>query len=404
MQTNFGDPYDAFFPRLNASGTTLDFSTLLERTGTDEVFAIALDTNGDVYVAGLTSSPDFPVKNAFQPQFGGSAGNGFVTKLRGDGSAIVYSTFLGGADGQSQLNAIVVDASGSAYVARRARLRFPHRQQPSGIRWCLRYRRRQAHARRVRLLLYSTFLGGSGADLASAIALDPTGKIIITGQTSSPNFPVSANALQPASTGLPDAFITRLVVSPSTTAVFSSPKLIPFGQVYVGQPSASQSITISNQGSAALTVTGLSGSSNLHASSNCGTVAPGASCSISANLLTATAGAQSGNITVFDNAPDSPQTIFVTATGVYGGDLQLSSLVIGSSFSYYGKTAVPLTATIVNHGPNDSSNAVVNVTSNAGSANCSPCYVGTIKAGSSSGGPLQFPAVDLWRHSDDHRG
>jgi len=344
---------------------------------------IALDSGGNMYLAGMTSSADFPTRNAFQPQFGGGTSNGFVTKLRGDGSAIVYSTYVGGADGLSQLNGIFVDASGSAYVAGQGGSDFPivNGLQAYGGGWdaVIAHLTPDGSA-----LLFSTFVGGSGLDLASGIALDPSGRIVVTGQTSSPNLPVTPGAFQTLSTVLPDAFVTRIAVSPTDAAIFSSPKLIPIGQAYVGQWSAPQSIQITNPGTQALRISSFAATSNLKLTNTCSTLAPGVSCSLSASLLASALGSQSGTITVFDNAPDSPQTIFVTATGTTGGDLALISLTTGASFNYYGRTAIPLTATITNNGPNDSSNVMLSIASNGGTGSCNPCYVGAIKAGTSA--------------------
>lgn len=389
LQTQFGDPWDAFVLRVNAAGTDLDFSTLLGGSGSDEGLGIALDFSGNIYVVGMTSSADFPVKNALQPLFGGGAANGFVTKLLPNGSAIVYSTYLGGADGPSFLAAIAVDASGNAYVAGQGGSDFPIVNSFEAYGG-------GADAVVARLtpdgsgLLFSTFVGGSGRDLASGIAIDTSGRIVIGGQTSSPDFPVTPGAFQSYSMGLPDAFVTRIVPSPSATPIFSAPKSISIGQAYVGQWSAPQSIQITNPGTQALRISSFATSSDLKITNNCTTLAPGGSCSLSTSLLASALGSQSGTITVYDNAPDSPQAIFVTATGVNGGDLALTSLVTGVSFNYYGKTAIPLTATITNLGPNDSSNVMLSMTSDGGTSTCNPCYVGTIKAGASAVSRFNF--------------
>lgn len=388
FQTKSAGGWDAFILRLNATATAIDFSTFLGGQGTDEALGITLDSRGNIYLAGFTSSPDFPIKSAFQPQFVGGDTNGFVTKLRGDGTAILYSTFLGGADGQTQLNAIAVDSSGSAYVAGQGGSDFP-------IVNSLRPYGGSGDAVLANVtpdgtgLFFSTFIGGSSADLASAIALDSAGRIVITGQATSFDFPVSGHSFQPALNGPSDAFVGRLAPSTVSIPIFSSPKSLSFGPLYVGRPSASQSITVSNQGTQSLMISSITGSPNVQAISNCANLASHVACAITATLTAATLGDQSGTITVSDNAPDSPQTIFFSGTAVSGGDLELSPLVTGSPFTDYGKTAIPLIATVLNHGPNDSSNVVVTVTSSAGTTSC-PCYVGTIKAGASAVSRFNF--------------
>ena len=383
LQATFGDPWDGFVLRLNAAGTDLEFSTYLGGQGTQQALGIALDSHDDIYVAGYTDSADFPIKNAFQPSYGGGATNGFVTKIRNDGSAIVYSTFFGGSDGGDKLNAIAVDAVGSAYVAGQGGPDFP---VVSGL---LSYRgMNDAVVAKLSpdgsRLLYSTFAGGSGADAANGIALDPLGRIVLTGQTSSSDFPVTAGAFQTNLRGTSDAFVVRLTESAAASPLFSAPREIAIGAAYVGQWSGSQSIQIANVGASSLIISSLIGSSNVKVTTSCVTIQPGTACPVSLAILPSVLGDQSGTITVYDNAPDSPQTITVHATGVSGGDLELASLVTGGSFSYYGRTAVPVTATIVNHGPGESGDVTAHVTSGAGSANCDPCYVGTIRTGNSA--------------------
>jgi hypothetical protein len=382
LQSAFGDPWDAFVLRVNATGSDLDFSTYLGGEGTQQAFGIALDNSENIYITGYTDSADFPIKNAFQPIFGGGDTNGFVTKLLGDGSAVVYSTFLGGAD-DTRLNTIAVDSAGNAYVAGQGGSDFPTVSS-------LQHYGGQSDAVVAKLspdgsrLLYSTFIGGSGTDLANAIALDAAGKLVIAGQTSSADFPMSGNAFQSTLQGASDAVVVRLTESASNGPAFSSLRAIPAGNSYVGQWSPAQSTTISNVGTTPLAISSIVASSNVRVTSECSTLAYGASCSLSAQLLTTTAGPQSGTIAVYDNAPDSPQTITVLATGVTGGDLELASMTAGNSFSYYGKTAFPITATVMNHGPFDAADVAIRVTSNAGAAHCDPCYLGAIKAGATA--------------------
>lgn len=386
---SFGGGWDAFILRLNISGTAVEFSTSLGGQGTDEALGITIGPAGEIYIAGFTDSTDFPVHNPFQPSLAGPGGNGFVIRLKSDGSSILYSTYLGGADGRSQLNGIAVDSVGNAYVTGPGGSDFP-------IVASIRSYRGATDAVVSKLspdgsaLLFSTFIGGSGLDFASAVALDSSNRIVITGQTSSTDFPLSPNAFRSASNGPSDAFIVRLSQSTIDGPIFSSAKLVSVGDTYTGQFSPAHPLSIINEGNQSLLVSGIDFSTNVRVSSNCISISPGSSCSISASLLVTSSGDQSGTITVYDNAPDSPQTIFVRGTGVTGGDLELSFVVTGASFSYYGKSATPITATILNHGPSDSSDVVVRVTSDDGAATCDPCYVGSIKAGKLAIARLNF--------------
>ncbi len=117
------DPGDAFVTKFNASGQPV-FSTFLGGTEDDVAMTIALDSSNNVYVGGWTLSPNFPTTSgAYQTTFGGmepqnfffNLGDGFVTKLNSTGSALVYSTYFGGG-GDDMVSALAVDSSGNAYV------------------------------------------------------------------------------------------------------------------------------------------------------------------------------------------------------------------------------------------------------------------------------------------------
>ncbi len=122
FQTRHGGAYDAFVAELNPSGGGLVYSTFIGGKGFEEGYAIALDSSGSAYVAGETNSSDFPTTSgALQRSYNGGpannglAGDGFVAKLNPAGSALLYSTYLGGASDE-EISGIAIDSSGSAYV------------------------------------------------------------------------------------------------------------------------------------------------------------------------------------------------------------------------------------------------------------------------------------------------
>ena len=118
MQLALGGPYNAFVAKLSADGSALVYSTYLGGSGNDGSDAgngIAVDAAGNAYVTGHTFSPDFPTANALQAAPGGPNGNAFVAELMSGGSALVYSTYLGGS-GNDDGYGIAVDAAGNAYV------------------------------------------------------------------------------------------------------------------------------------------------------------------------------------------------------------------------------------------------------------------------------------------------
>jgi len=215
---------DAFVVKLNATGSGIIYSTYLGGGGPDVGYSIAIDSSGNAYAAGSTSSTAFPTVNAFQPVYGGPGAsqtgntpqsNGFIAKLNPTGTALLYSSYLGGstvvgAKPADSIRAVAVDGSGAAYVTGSAESTdfptvnplqianngasdaFVTKVSPSGS-----------------ALVYSTYLGGSGADVGQAITVDAAGNAYLTGYTLSNNFPTQ-NASQSMSGGGSDAFVAQL--------------------------------------------------------------------------------------------------------------------------------------------------------------------------------------------------
>ena len=243
---------NAFVTKLNPTGTPI-YSTFLGGSKNASGYAIAVDSSGYAYVAGTALYTDFPVTSGvFQTANNASsisATNAFVAKINLTGTALVYSTWLGGSglkksaialDGDSA-DAIAVDASGDAYVAGLAySTNFP---TTSGA-----YQTKNAGATNetynafftelnptATALLYSTYLGGAGVtvgttsnyigDNATAIALDSAGNVYMAGTAYSTNFPVTSGAFQ-SSNGASaylssNAFATKLALAPATATTTS---------------------------------------------------------------------------------------------------------------------------------------------------------------------------------------
>ena len=213
-----GSTGDVFVTKLNASGSALVYSTLIGGLGNDNGTAIAIDSTGNAYVTGPTGgqAPIYPTTaGAFQTTYGGGLLDVFVTKLNATGSALIYSTLIGGG-GTDSANGIAIDSTGNAYVTGQTGGSAPPYPTTSGA---FQTTNRGANVFVTKLnadgsaLIYSTFIGGSGLDFGNGIAIDPTGNAYLTGSTSSVDFPTTPGAFQTtnnSNSGNNDVFVTKL--------------------------------------------------------------------------------------------------------------------------------------------------------------------------------------------------
>lgn len=199
---------DAFVMKFDESGDLL-YTTLFAGAGDSSGQAIVADSSGNVYIAGTTEAPNFPVTaRAWQTVFGGIA-DAFAAKLNSAGN-LIYATYIGGT-GQEAGTGIAIDPSGNAYVSGYTSAMFP---TTPGAAQTL-YGGGFADAFVVKLnasgsaAVYSTLLGGTGIDEAEAIVVDAAGHACIAGYTDSPNLAVTA-ALQPFPGGEGDALVACL--------------------------------------------------------------------------------------------------------------------------------------------------------------------------------------------------
>ncbi|MGA7340780.1 MAG: SBBP repeat-containing protein [Terracidiphilus sp.] len=186
---------DAFVTKFSADGSSLVYSTYLGGSEEDVGQSIAVDSSGSAYVTGLTQSTDFPTANPFQAANASillttTGANAFVAKLKPDGSALDYSTYLGGAD-EDYGAGIAVDSAGSAYVTGFAQSHnFPTKNPFQATM----LGDNDAFVTKFNAdgtsLVYSTFLGGQSATQGSSIAVDSFGNAYVTGSTTSNYFPV----------------------------------------------------------------------------------------------------------------------------------------------------------------------------------------------------------------------
>jgi hypothetical protein len=220
--------FDAFVLKLNSTGSGVIYSTYLGGSGEDRGFRIAVDATGNAYVTGDTDSSNFPLANALQGSKGGSS-DAFVLKLNATGGQLVYSTYLGGS-GIDGGTAIAVDGTGSAYVTGfTASTNFPTAsavQQVFGGAYDAFISRLSSAGS---ALAYSTYLGGSGIDSGFGIAA-VAGSAYVMGVTDSVNFPVHT-PLQPANGGGPaDLFVAKIRIGPTLErAMVDGKNLFVFG-------------------------------------------------------------------------------------------------------------------------------------------------------------------------------
>jgi hypothetical protein len=215
---------DAFIAKLDNTGSKLLYFTYLGGSSDDGAYDLAIDAAGNAYLTGFTVSPDFPTHNAIFPQISGSADpifhlyplEAFVAELNTNGSALIYSTYLGGSNKEIG-NAIAVDPAGYTYV--------------TGLTYSTNFPVLNALQTSLggiddvfvtklapggKSLVYSTYLGGRSIDEGEGIAADAAGYAYVSGYTASTNFPITVGALQTSLNGsgdavtLYDAFVTRI--------------------------------------------------------------------------------------------------------------------------------------------------------------------------------------------------
>jgi uncharacterized repeat protein (TIGR01451 family) len=302
---------DAFITKLSASGSALVYSTYLGGNFIDSGSAVAVDINGNAYVCGNTSSQNFPVENAFQSHIGGFFDDVFVTKVNAAGSALVYSTYLGG-NRTDDCADIAIDATGSVYITgftnspdfpllaplqattnKLAPDAFVTKLAPNGLS-----------------LIHSTYFGGSNNDGGRGIAVDSSKNIYVVGTTTSTDFP-TVNPLQSVNHGGMDVFVAKLSPAPDLEVTKSdSPDPVTIGS------NLTYTISVKNIGElpatgVTLTDTLPAGAALVSANSTTGTCS--GTTTINCNIGTLNAGAIA-TVTIVVTPPVGTLTNTATAT------------------------------------------------------------------------------------------
>src|SRR6266404_1709113 len=223
---------DVFVTKLNPAGTAVIYSTYIGGNDNDNGNGIDIDADGNAYVTGSTTSIDFPTTaGAFQTRYGGGLSNPFVLKLSNTGTALVYSTYFGGATSAHDFGQrIAIDNQGNAYVTGRTGSdTFPTTVgafQPAfgGGESELGITGTDAFVTKLNssgtALIYCTYLGGKRIDYGAGIAVDSSGNAYVCGSTGSTDFPTTSAALQRTAAGRGDAFVAKL--NPTGSALIYS--------------------------------------------------------------------------------------------------------------------------------------------------------------------------------------
>ncbi|MDX6557219.1 MAG: hypothetical protein QOF72_268, partial [Blastocatellia bacterium] len=327
QSTRAGDT-DAYLAKINSTGSALLYSTYLGGSGTDRGSGVAIDSNGNAYIAGFTSASDFPTENAFQNSFGGSF-DAFVAKFDTNGSggsSLLFCSYLGGT-GDDKAYGIAIDsgANNVYVVGQTSSNNFPllaPAQPAFGGSFDAFVARISSSGTKV----YATYLGGTGDDRGAGIAVNSAGAAYVTGFTSSTNFP-TVSPLQISNGGGFDAFIAKL--NPAGSVLLYSTYLGGSGNES-NTTTGTSTNPIALDSSSDAYVTGFTASTNFPTASPVQTANAGGQDAFVARITDATPAADysisvlPGSRTVI---PGSGTTYTVTATPVGGftGTISLSA-------------------------------------------------------------------------------
>jgi hypothetical protein len=355
-QSSNAGSVDAFITKLSPDGSSFAFSTYLGGKGDDRAWAIALDSQYNIYVTGSTLTACTPASTTttlcnpistfpttpgayqtFVTKQAPGYSAGFVTKLNFVGSGLLYSTLLGGSLTDSPAG-IAVDTSGNAYVTGYTQSSdFPTAdavQASFSGGTCGSNPCPDAFVTEVNLdgsaLVYSTYLGGSAADFGAAIAVDGNTNAYVVGTTASSNFPAIALAYQPEpgnTTGLGNAFIS-MVSHNNLAGVALTPQKLDFGNVAENTTSTVTSadvpatVTLTNAGTVPLQVTSITTGGDFAETDNCvgtGTIpAGGGRCTINVSFTPTVLVKEQYQLAINDNAAGSPHLVSLTGIGITG--------------------------------------------------------------------------------------
>ena len=387
FQRAFGGAYDVFVTKLNNSGSTLAYSTYLGGSGTQVAYGIAVDSNGSAYTTGYNYGGNFPTANPVQAQ-NAAFYDAFVNVLDPTGSFLEFSTYLGGTQDDFG-RGIALDRSGNIYVVGASfSTDFPTTSgsfEPSymGGPYDAFVTKYNAPAKPVVSISQSSCNFGSQAvgTASSPESFDLTNTggaaLAISSITASGDFSQTNNCgaglapgasctisvtFTPSQSGARSGAITVSDnASPATQTISLTgtgtgaqanlaPSSLTFTAQMVGTSSSPQSLSLSNSGSAALTISSITFIGDFSQTNTCGaSLAANSSCTISVTFTPTAAGSRTGSITVTDNASPATQTVSLSGTGTAPvASLFPTSLTFSSQA--LNTTSSPQTLTLSNTG------------------------------------------------------
>jgi hypothetical protein len=335
FQATLTGTLNAFVAKLDATAGSLTFATYLGGSTSDVAGGIAADSTGQVYVVGQTQSTNFPTHNAFQTAFGGNL-DAFVTVLNNTFTSLVYSTYLGGPAADAGTG-IALDSGKKIYMTGNTLGSVPVTggvfQGTSGGGQDAFVAKLDPTLSGTASLIYSTYLGGSGAETADGIAVDPAnGFAYVTGSTTSANFPLQG-AAYPTIKGTQDAFVTEFDAAATAPLKFST---------YLGGSGSEVGVAIALDGSKNVYVTGQTDSTDFPTTSPTQSAAGGGKDAFVSEF------SPTGGALVFSTYLGGSGDEDVVSTGVLGGiavDGANNIVVVGDTKSTNFPTANPLQAT-----------------------------------------------------------
>ena len=320
----------AFVAKMDPAGSALVYSTYLGGSTMDSGEAMAVDSAGDAYLAGATWSSDFPTFIPLQPSIAAkyAGSNAFVTKLNPAGSALLYSTYLGGSghatngapsSGGDAAYGIAVDPLGVTFVAGlTGSADFPSVDAlQSSNNSQVEFTAFVACLNSAGTALgYSTYLGGAGDDQANGVAVDADDDAYVAGKTTSPDFP-TVSPLQATPGG---AFVGE-VSPPPAVALF--PASLNFGTVAGNTMSQQRIVTLTSINNSAVNITSITASGDFSlttTATSCpytgGTMPAGANCTINVVFMPTATNTRTGDLTITYIGAGSPLSVPLTGVGI----------------------------------------------------------------------------------------